>query len=341
MVSWIQKEKARTYEEINKYPITKLCPPLNETTLIQALVSQYLAHDGYVDTAKAFAHAVQSESRALESDSRIGSLDPKGDSHARNRQGSDRFLSPSPLFLSLSRLTRHVEIRRAILRGDVDRALELTNKDYPDVLKNNELLYFRLRRRKLVEMIREVAETVNSNSGYSKNSYNGSSFRDDFDHNMDIDDPLTVGPDWGGMAVEDVKDSEVKDALSAAVEYGQKLRVEFLSDSRPEIKKALHEAVSLLAYSDPKSSPVAHLLDEDGRIADGEELNSAILGNSRHPPCTCATDADENRWCSFLGQKFSGCTGTAGQAVEHPDSGYQRGWGAWGVCKSAQRLSSG
>lgn len=115
-------------------------------------------------------------------------------------------------------------------------------------------------------MIREAAE---NSSAYTKNSYNYSSFRDDFDHNMDIDDPPSVGSD---LDVEE-------DALSAAVEYGQKLRVDFSSDSRPEIKKALHEAVSLLAYSDPKSSPVAHLLDEDGRVADGEELNSAILGN--------------------------------------------------------------
>jgi hypothetical protein len=135
------------------------------------------------------------------------------------------------------------------------------------VLKDNELLYFRLRRRKLVEMIREVAETVRGES--SKNSRNG-----DFD--MDIDEP---SGGWETMDVED-EASHVKNALAEAVEYGQQLRVEFQSDKRPEIRKPLEEAFSLLAYTDPKSSVLAHLLDEEGRIADGEELNSAILGMS-------------------------------------------------------------
>jgi hypothetical protein len=162
--------------------------------------------------------------------------------------------------------------------------LKLTNAYYPDVLKDNELLYFRLRRRKLVEMIREVAETVHGdNTGYMKNSYNGTP-HEDFNHDMDIDDPLNGGSEWDGMDVEDeetnrIKANHVKNELDAAVEYGQQLRVEFSSDSRPEIKKPLDEAVSLLAYTDPKSSVLAHLLDEGGRIADGEELNSAILGN--------------------------------------------------------------
>jgi len=226
-------------------------------------VAQYLAHDGYVDTAKAFAQDVQNEARALDlSPGRLGisSLDPKGDGDAANRQ----------------------KIRRAILQGDVDRALKLTNAYYPDVLKDNELLYFRLRRRKLVEMIREVAETVHGdNTGYMKNSYNGTP-HEDFNHDMDIDDPLNGGSEWDGMDVEDeetnrIKANHVKNELDAAVEYGQQLRVEFSSDSRPEIKKPLDEAVSLLAYTDPKSSVLAHLLDEGGRIADGEELNSAIL----------------------------------------------------------------
>lgn len=255
---YMKEEKAKTYEEINRHSITRLCPQLDETALIQALVSQYLAHDGYVDTARAFAEDVQNESQALDSDaSRLGisSLDPKGDADAVNRQ----------------------RIRTAILQGDVDLALELTEIFYPNVLKDNELLFFRLRRRKLVEMIREVAETVHDDNAGQKNGYNGNT-RNDFDHDMDIDEPATS---YEGMDVEDYqsqsKTSQVKNALEAAVQYGQQLRIDFQSDGRPEIKKPLEEAFSLLAYTDPKSSVLAHLLDEEGRIADGEELNSAIL----------------------------------------------------------------
>jgi hypothetical protein len=82
-------EKAQTCEEINRHSIAKLYPPFDETALIQALVSQYLAHDGYVDTARAFAEDVQNENRALNTSpgkSVIGSLDPKGDADAVNRQ---------------------------------------------------------------------------------------------------------------------------------------------------------------------------------------------------------------------------------------------------------------
>jgi len=249
-------EKAQTYEEINHHSIAKLYPPFDETALIQALVSQYLAHDGYVDTARAFAEDVQNENRALDTSpgkSVVGSLDPKSDADAVNRQ----------------------RIRAAILEGNVDYALEHTNTFYPNVLKDNELLYFRLRRRKLVEMIREVAETVHDGSvGYSKKSYNGTVAENGFDGDMDIDDPPHDSSEWGGM---DVEEDDVKNALDAAVEYGQQLCVKFSSDTRPEIKKPLEEAFSLLAYTDPRSSVLAHLLDDDGRVADAEELNSAIL----------------------------------------------------------------
>ena len=54
-------------KEINSTKTSKLRPPLDESTLVQELVSQYLAHDGYVETAKAFAEEVHAESRALRS----------------------------------------------------------------------------------------------------------------------------------------------------------------------------------------------------------------------------------------------------------------------------------
>ena len=228
------------------------------------------------------------------------------------------------------------------MQGDVDRALKLTNASYPGVLKDNELLYFRLRRRKLVEMIRKVAETEHED-GYTKNNYsNGNhSVHDD---DMDVDDPVNGAAGWvmdmedektsllkhvkngfdaaveyepmdmedektsrlkhvkngldaaveyGLVDMEDEKTSRlkhVKNGLDAAVEYGKQLRVEFSSDTRPEIKKPLEEAFSLLAYTDPKSSVLAHLLDEDGRIADGEELNSAILGMLSMSSCDVSAD---------------------------------------------------
>jgi len=54
------------------------------------LISQYLAHDGFVDTARAFAEDVRNESRALDSNPGrldVNPLDPERDADVVNRQG--------------------------------------------------------------------------------------------------------------------------------------------------------------------------------------------------------------------------------------------------------------
>jgi len=138
-----------------------------------------------------------------------------------------------------------------------------------------------------VEMIRQFAETVHDGPAGSRGSH-GDPMVDVFAQDMEIDDPAGAGVGWEEMDVEDEDGSggvetgmgadQTKSALDAAVKYGQDLRVEFSSDTRPEIRKALEEAFSLLAYTDPRNSVLAHLLDEEGRVSVAEELNSAILG---------------------------------------------------------------
>ena len=60
---------------------------LDETSLIQELVAQYLAHDGYVETARSFAREVHDSRRTLaKDDDSLGLFDPSQDIHAINRQ---------------------------------------------------------------------------------------------------------------------------------------------------------------------------------------------------------------------------------------------------------------
>jgi hypothetical protein len=61
---------------------------LNETELVQSLVLQFLTHDGYVETARAFAGEVHSEKKALSLDPNaiIRGFDVKEDQDAGNRQ---------------------------------------------------------------------------------------------------------------------------------------------------------------------------------------------------------------------------------------------------------------
>ena len=53
-------------EEIRAMSTANLQPPLDETALLQELVAQFLAHDGYVETARAFAEEIAAESAALQ-----------------------------------------------------------------------------------------------------------------------------------------------------------------------------------------------------------------------------------------------------------------------------------
>lgn len=163
-------------------------------------------------------------------------------------------------------------IRRAILDGDIDRALKLTKRDYPMVLEQNEQVYFRLRCRKFIEMIRREAE---HNSLLEKKS--SSRYR----HAEDDEDMLESDTNsWDDhMDTEDGIDSSVVSKLShEALAYGIELRAEFHNDPRNEVSKHLDEIFALMAYPNPlRVKEVAHLLDAGARVGVAEELNSAIL----------------------------------------------------------------
>ena len=87
-----QDEKTAIVAEIARTrPASHLAT--DETELIHQLVAQYLAHDGYVDTGRAFAEEIIGETRALSSD---GAADPPylaavEDSDAIHRQSESDF----------------------------------------------------------------------------------------------------------------------------------------------------------------------------------------------------------------------------------------------------------
>lgn len=73
-------------------------------------------------------------------------------------------------------------------------------------------------------------------------------------------------------------DTAPSDLTQVALLYGQSLQAEYAGDDRREVRTALEEIFSLMAYQNPlKESKVAHLLDRKGRVTVAEELNSAIL----------------------------------------------------------------
>jgi hypothetical protein len=245
-----------------------------------------LTHDGYIETARAFAEEVHSEKSALALDSKtaVEGFNVKEDKDAGHRQRKAA--------LQISNLgfaNKFAEIRAAVLDGDVERALKYTNTYYPHVLKDNEHVYFRLRCRRFVEMIRQGAEMLQSSTNHvskKSNGHNGDWHDGDWHDdvmNQDMEMDTHQSNNWDRMDTEESQENQMdyNQLLQDTLSYGVGLQAEFKDDPRREVSKALEDAFALMAYQDPLShKEVAHLLDPEGRIAVAEELNAAILCKS-------------------------------------------------------------
>ncbi|KAL2824770.1 hypothetical protein BDW59DRAFT_172700 [Aspergillus cavernicola] len=254
----VKKEKAAIYSEIRTTNIANIQPPLDETAFLQELVAQFLAHDGYVETARAFAEEVAAESAALENgrQSQLKKYEVEEDIEAINRQ----------------------KIRAAILEGDIDKALKHTNAYYANVLQLHPQIHFRLRCRKFLEMMRCCTELSSSaKKGKATNGFSDSAV---FDEEMEVDEQVQGRDSWGadGMDTEETESTtKSNELLTEAVQYGQQLHMDYPNDENGGDKKLLDDIFSLVAYPDPKRALYGHYLDPAGRVAVAEELNSAIL----------------------------------------------------------------
>lgn len=195
-----------------------------------------------------------------------------------------------------------IEIRTAILEGDIDKALKHSTAFYPSVLRDNENIYFKLRCRKFIEMIRRCSElnaqirpvpTPPSKHSTISNNKRNSVATDDYDFEMELDEQLGVHnppPSWDTKDqdddIDDEDDIEDKEAkynqlTQEMIAYGMELKIEFANDPRREVKKALEDTFALIAYENARESSLAPLLEVSGRIPVAEELNGAILGEWR------------------------------------------------------------
>ena len=71
---------------------------------------------------------------------------------------------------------------------------------------------------------------------------------------------------------------EQREQDEATLMYGQSLAADYVNHTDGYFSTGLQEIWSLMAYKNPLEEPtVKHLLDQRGRAAVAEELNSAIL----------------------------------------------------------------
>ncbi|KAL8777724.1 MAG: hypothetical protein Q9213_007739 [Squamulea squamosa] len=254
----IRRERTAINESITSTCISNLHSHSDGSSFIKELVAQFLAHDGFVETAKAFADEVRKESTALE----------LGTDASRSNVAIDEDLDA----------TNRQQIRAAIMDGDIDKAVKRTHAYYPQVLRDQSPVYFRLRCQKFVEMIRRTAEQLELPPSKPAKASNGhSSIHIDIEQTeMEVDDPKPEVEDWDEMEME-AADMTAKyhELLQETILYGQELKKEFQNDSTTEA--AFKEIFSLFMYEDPRKSPQAHLLDRASRVPVAEELNSAIL----------------------------------------------------------------
>lgn len=76
-------------DEVNKATPSSLHPPDDEDSLIQELIGQYLAHEGYVETTKAFADDIADQQRSLTNGpDTLTAEESEDDLHAINRQSA-------------------------------------------------------------------------------------------------------------------------------------------------------------------------------------------------------------------------------------------------------------
>lgn len=288
--SLVEAERRGIIADINKTDVSNLHPPDDENALIHNLVGQYLAHEGYVETARAFTRDVRE--RQISDQAQPFQLTSEDDDiHAINRQ----------------------KIRKSILDGDIDRALKYTSTYYPRLFQDgrNKDIYFRLRCRKFIEMMRrytELGTAASSPTTVTKSVESlGSNGRTDGadeeqedaddppDTQMELDDQIqresrSREPPSANAANDDVDMDASQELspkltfmkadqlLSEAVKYGQELREEFGKDPRAVLQKQLQDIFAIVAYQNVSVSPIGHLFDVRGRAEIAEEVNGAVLG---------------------------------------------------------------
>ncbi|KAK3713329.1 hypothetical protein LTR37_008521 [Vermiconidia calcicola] len=294
----MEQERHAIMSEIEKADLSQLHPPDDEKALIHNLIGQYLAHEGYVETAKSFAKDVHEQQQSLVHNPQPFQIpDSEDDIHAFNRQ----------------------KIRKSILDGDIDRALKYTTTFYPHVLEEerNRDIHFRLKCRKFIEMMRrytELSAATSASTAVARSSVdsldgNGHAQKDlgdtaneqeeAGDTQMELDDqihreaskgleppPTTDDVDMDASQELPLKASfmKQKELLEQALAYGQELQSAFGNDPRPQIKKQLSDIFAIMAYSNPSESVVGGLLDPRGRVQIAEEINGAILVSLGKPP---------------------------------------------------------
>ncbi|KAJ8926994.1 hypothetical protein NQ314_020555 [Rhamnusium bicolor] len=292
--------RSRTRLEINDFPIPESQGEWQ--AILNKMVSTYLIHHGYCNTAEAFAHITE---QPFNED--IGSI--------KNRQ----------------------KILKLVLAGRMGEAIEKTSRLYPGLLENNQKSTFLCssavslwRCNKGKQTVEEMNQQNVALNG--SNCTNETSIINTEDSDVDMDTSEEVQNGHGDMCMNgknnstngyqngtshgdnntinvpqalticcdnEDEDMEVevdvpcrkpcsKPVVERILEFGKELysmsqRLNVDKSSSDLNQKMLEDAFSLLAYSNPWASPVGWQLEPSQRESVCASLNSAILESNNKP----------------------------------------------------------
>lgn len=199
-------------------------------------------------------------------------------------------------------------IVNSVICGDIDTALEETQRWHPKVLEKEEgLMRFKLRCRKFVELILEAAELkkkMNDENGAAGEWKEGAETGSVGVDGMDVDDYVGDGIGTNGYSTTlsaipikvkrkqsvsshhpgstNAAAAQYESALSSAISYGQTLQSDYKTDSRPEVRAIFKRTFGVVAYEDPLEAggEAAEVAGHEARIALATELNQDILRKS-------------------------------------------------------------
>lgn len=237
-------------------PIPSFNPPstsvrVNDT--LQFLVGSYLAHYGYTSAASSFSHQVTQERFDL--GARLVSTPLASDKVDVEPMDIEMEAEAAPSDLQL-----RSQIRRAVLAGQAQSVLDLTERHFPAVLATTDEtggILLKLRLRVFVEKVILMRMTPEPTKGKGKRKMDEAE-----------DDTLMLADDSGTTA-----------GLDELLELGRTLDGLYGSDERPHVVQALKETFSLLAYERPEhqSGRIGWLLSQAARTQLADDLNAAIL----------------------------------------------------------------
>ncbi|ODV90179.1 hypothetical protein CANCADRAFT_102799 [Tortispora caseinolytica NRRL Y-17796] len=229
-----------------KPPSSGITPEVFSNAMVESLVYSYLVHEGYGDSAHEFAKELKVIGAHTEEET--------DNAHNHHRQ----------------------KIRAAVLSGNIDRAISLTNLFYPNLLTQNPNVKLQLELRRFIEIIRFLALRGSDTSSADANSAAANGGSSGINGNgKDVEEDLF-------KTLSAMGNDEI---LLHAIEYGREIEAEFGQDS--QARSHLEQTFAIMTYQDPLNSVLAPMLDPAGRAEVAEELNSSImmsLGKSKVSP---------------------------------------------------------